>query len=305
MSAADTRRDTGDFYPGGKRIVTTPVTSGGDVKHSDFADVTVETNTIPKMRQAIETLAQKLGATVSAIAIAVASIGAGFDSVPVNEIDFDENPSVVTNVTFDGLLTQHQPLTNYYSKAETDAKIVELAPAPGNYSVVSNKAMTALQSYTETDPTISAWAKAATKPTYSAIEVGALPISGGRMTGSIEFGSNEDVVVDISGITIQDEDDGLITGVSFDNTELRWWWGGRSGRFYYEDIALKGEIPTVPTAVGAFTNDVGYLTSYIESDPEAAGIASNVVTQAYIQEKLGVYLYIGQDGGIYVHTNQE
>lgn len=143
MSAADTRRDTGDFYPGGKRVVTTPVTMGGDVKHSDFADVTVETNSIPKMRLALETLAQKLGATVAAIAIAVASIGAGFDSVPVNDIDFDANPSVVTNVTFDGLITEHQPLTNYYSKAETDAKIVELAP--GDYANVSNKAMNAVQ----------------------------------------------------------------------------------------------------------------------------------------------------------------
>lgn len=145
MSAADTRRDTGDFYPGGKRVVTTPVTTGGDVKHSDFADVTVETNNIPKMRLAIETLAQKLGATVAAIAIAVASIGAGFDSVPVNEIDFDENPSVVTNVTFDGLITEHQPLTNYYSKAETDAKIVELAPAPEDYDTVKSNATVAAE----------------------------------------------------------------------------------------------------------------------------------------------------------------
>lgn len=37
------------------------------------------------------------------------------------------------------------------------------------------KADTALQSYTETDPTVPAWAKAATKPTYTASEVGALP----------------------------------------------------------------------------------------------------------------------------------
>ena len=34
---------------------------------------------------------------------------------------------------------------------------------------------TALQSYTETDPTVPSWAKAATKPTYTASEVGALP----------------------------------------------------------------------------------------------------------------------------------
>ena len=65
-------------------------------------------------------------------------------------------------------------ITNYYTKAETESKIVELAPAPGNYSVVSNRAMSALQSYTETDPTISSWAKAASKPTYTADEVGAV-----------------------------------------------------------------------------------------------------------------------------------
>lgn len=40
-----------------------------------------------------------------------------------------------------------------------------------------NKADTALQSYTETDPTVPAWAKAATKPTYTATEVGAIPIN--------------------------------------------------------------------------------------------------------------------------------
>ena len=40
-----------------------------------------------------------------------------------------------------------------------------------------NKADTALQSYTETDPTVPAWAKSATKPTYTATEVGAVPIT--------------------------------------------------------------------------------------------------------------------------------
>lgn len=32
---------------------------------------------------------------------------------------------------------------------------------------------------------------------------------------------------------------------------------------------------------------------------------SNIVTKAYVREKLGVYLYVGDDGGIYVHTNEE
>lgn len=38
-----------------------------------------------------------------------------------------------------------------------------------------NKADTALQSYTESDPTVSSWAKEPNKPTYTADEVGALP----------------------------------------------------------------------------------------------------------------------------------
>lgn len=39
------------------------------------------------------------------------------------------------------------------------------------------KADTALQSYTETDPTVPAWAKESTKPTYTATEVGAIPLA--------------------------------------------------------------------------------------------------------------------------------
>lgn len=39
------------------------------------------------------------------------------------------------------------------------------------------KADTALQSYTETDPTVPAWAKEASKPVYTATEVGAVPLA--------------------------------------------------------------------------------------------------------------------------------
>ena len=40
-----------------------------------------------------------------------------------------------------------------------------------------DKADSALQSFTETDPTVPAWAKAAEKPAYTATEVGAIPLS--------------------------------------------------------------------------------------------------------------------------------
>lgn len=71
---------------------------------------------------------------------------------------------VVTNVQLDtsGLLTEHQDISgkadkaDTYTKAETDAKIVELAPAPGNYATVSNKAMTAIQEHQSLWPAVEA-----------------------------------------------------------------------------------------------------------------------------------------------------
>ena len=46
--------------------------------------------------------------------------------------------------------------TNTYTRAEADAKIVELAPAPGNYATVSNKAMTAIQEHQSLWPAVQA-----------------------------------------------------------------------------------------------------------------------------------------------------
>lgn len=101
----DTRRDPGQYYPGGKVISTRPVATGGDVKHSDFEDLNVKTNTLPDLRAAVKGLAARLGATVvTALAVCVA-IGATVEKAKLNELDFDADPSVVTDVTFEGLAT--------------------------------------------------------------------------------------------------------------------------------------------------------------------------------------------------------
>lgn len=101
----DTRRDPGQYYPGGKVISTRPVATDGDVKHSDFEDLDVKTNTLPDLRAAVKGLAARLGATVvTALAVCVA-IGATVEKAKLNELDFDADPSVVTNVTFEGLAT--------------------------------------------------------------------------------------------------------------------------------------------------------------------------------------------------------
>ena len=152
-----------------------------------------------------------------------------------------------------------------------------------------------LTSYTETDPNVPAWAKASSKPSYSYSEIAGTPSTWAwsALTGVPSFAAvaTSGAYADLSGTPT------LATVAT-------------TGA--YADLTGTPTIPTVPTAVSAFTNDAGYLTQHqslsgyaTESDPAAAGIASNVVTQAYIQEKLGVYLYIGQDGGIYVHTNTQ
>lgn len=50
------------------------------------------------------------------------------------------------------------------------------------------KVDTALQSFTETDPTVPEWAKAESKPTYTATEVGAVPIT--RTVNGKSLGGN-------------------------------------------------------------------------------------------------------------------
>ena len=52
-----------------------------------------------------------------------------------------------------------------------------------------------LDSFTELDPTIPAWAKAFNKPAYTASEVGAVPISGTTMTGALIAQNNSNYSV--------------------------------------------------------------------------------------------------------------
>lgn len=79
-------------------------------------------------------------------------------------------PSNVSAFTNDaGYLTSHQSLTDYATKAYVDDAIADI-PA-GGITV-------------ETDPTVPSWAKQATKPTYTANEVGALPADTVLFSGS-------------------------------------------------------------------------------------------------------------------------
>ena len=68
--------------------------------------------------------------------------------------------------------------TDYLWDSTSQNGIVRRMELDSDYSTVSNLARTALQSYTETDPSVPSWAKAETKPSYTAAEVGAIANSG-------------------------------------------------------------------------------------------------------------------------------
>lgn len=67
-----------------------------------------------------------------------------------------------------------------YSKPSGGIPKTDLASA---VQTSLGKADTALQSYTETDPTVPSWAKAASKPSYTASEVGAIAAPSSPTTG--------------------------------------------------------------------------------------------------------------------------
>jgi hypothetical protein len=104
------------------------------------------------------------------------------------------------------------------------------------------KADTALQSFTETDPTVPSWAKQSTKPTYTASEVGALPAS------TTIPSALADLSADSTHRVVTDEEKST--------------WNNKSNfSGSYNDLSDKPTIPTVPTNVSSFANDAHYVAS--------------------------------------------
>ncbi len=106
------------------------------------------------------------------------------------------NDNNMTTYTYDGVeVKRNGTATDYLFDTSSQSGIVrrsELAEVtPGNYSTVSNKAVNAVQTSElnslETDPTVPQWAKAQTKPTYTANEVSALPDSYASLTNNVNF----------------------------------------------------------------------------------------------------------------------
>lgn len=171
---------------------------GGDMYASDYD---------PQGKQ------RDIFAYADASAAAAAAAAAAGVIVPTKTSDLDNDS---------GFLTEHQSLAGYATQAWVTAQgfikslagyatqawvnaqgfLREHQDISGKQDVISDlstirsgaaKGATALQSYTETDPTVPAWAKAAEKPTYTAAEVGARPSTWTPTKSDVGLGNVDNV----------------------------------------------------------------------------------------------------------------
>ena len=118
---------------------------------------------------------------------------------------------------------------------------------------------------------VYSWAKASTKPSYTASEVGAAASSHahGNITSDGDITATAPTIASGDQIVINDSSASKITnGPIFDGsttttalTPKGTWETFSKFSGSYNDLSNKPTIPTVPTNVSSFTNDAGYITS--------------------------------------------
>lgn len=96
-------------------------------------------------------------------------------SVTVTFTAPNERETIVSGESFNTIAGKILKYMNDFGSCAFKSMILKEDLAP-SVKTSLEKADTALQSYTETDPTVPAWAKTPTKPTYTAAEVGALSL---------------------------------------------------------------------------------------------------------------------------------
>lgn len=100
--------------------------------------------------------------------------------------------------------------------------------------------------YTETDPTVPVWAKASTKPTYTAQEVGALP---------------SDTVIPTKTSDLQN-DSGFITGYTeTDPTVPSWAKQASKPTYTASEVGALPSSTVIPSKTSDLTNDSGFVTA--------------------------------------------
>ena len=147
----------------------------------------------------------------------VAEIAALVQAIPTKVSEFENDA---------GYLIQHQDISGKANSADLatvatsgsyndllnkpfiPSAVSDLTDDSGHYTKpvggipAADLAETYLTSFTETDPTVPSWAKAANKPTYTAAEVGAASKADPSFTGSISLGRQSGTTVGSGSVAV-------------------------------------------------------------------------------------------------------
>ena len=182
-------------------------------------------------------------------------------TIPDAQIQSDWNQSDSTKKDY----IKNKP--DVYEKPSTGIPSTDLSSA---VQTSLGKADTALQ--TETDPTVPSWAKASSKPSYTASEVGALPDDTPLFSGDYNDLTNKPT---IPAAQVQSD------------------WNATTGMGV---ILNKPTIPTVPTNVSAFINDAGYLTSHQDISGKEDKVTIESASGATLSAEVGKYYTLSSVG---------
>lgn len=156
--------------------------------------------------------------------------------------------------------------------SSTNERIITFPDASGTVALTSNI------------PSVPSWALQSSKPTYTAAEVGALPLTSngnititntGKSTSTIQFINDDDNPGLIKILAEEVRINGIPTPTSNNQAVNK--------KYVDDSIATI----THPTNISAFNNDVGYLTSFTETDPTVPAWAKAATKPTYTASEVG------------------
>lgn len=240
------------------------------------------------------------GAVVSAISAVTQTIEDNEYVIAQAFNDQDDRIEALEGAGFLTGYTETDPTVPAWAKTSTKPTYTanEVGALPNTTHVpteasIANSGFTknALTAYTETDPTVPAWAKASSKPTYTASEVGALStattyfddVEYDSSTKRINFKKNNSVIdyVDATDFI----KDGMVSSVTVSNGNLVVSFNTEAGR---EDITLAlTQIFNPNNYYDKTTADGKFLTGFTETDPTVPAWAKADNKPTYTASEVG------------------
>lgn len=166
-----------------------------------------------------------------------------------------------------------------------------------------NKADAALQSFTESDPTVPSWAKSATKPSYTADEVGALPDTtviptktsqltndSGYLTSHQDISGKLDKTGDGSSVTTSFIQAGTRSNLSSGDTlrismgKISKWFADLGSLAFKSSVSRNDLASDIQASLGKADSA---LQSYTETDPTVPDWAKQASKPKYTADEVG------------------